>query len=413
MRLGVAARRSNKHASYSLNSRHAVLRLLRFVDTAASGHIRHFILLLLVLATISLPASTAVAAAKVGVAAAVNPSVTGMAPGAAPHVIQVGVDMQADERVVTTTTGQTQLLFLDGSALTIGPSSEVTIDKFVFDPGSGSGTLVMSAAKGVFRLVGGKISKGTPVEFKTPSATIGVRGGIAVVTVAPGRPLMAQFLYGHEMTVSAGGQAQIATLADSVIEVPSSVPGIVPTPLPPRPITTVELLDALAQFQNQNFASSALSEPTAATGLPTSASYAGLRGRDAAVQIGNAAATSSLAATAESSAAEPIRAVFHPIGSSSAADSGKSSFSFGSFAGGGGISTNGNLFENFGNLAKMESDGKANFFGSTPGIAGQFRISGFEAQQFIMPYGEIVPITGGVLPFYAFDRLDLSPSPSH
>jgi hypothetical protein len=292
VRLDPAVRGSSKQASQFLH---------------LHRHLIHAcILLALTLTMASLFAPAVAAASRVGVAAAVNPSVTGAEPGAAPHVIQVGVDMQADERVVTTTTGQTQLLFLDGSALTIGPSSEVTIDKFVFDPASGNGALMMRAAKGVFRLVGGKISKATPVQLTTPSATIGIRGGIAMVTVTPGQPLLAQFLYGHEMTVTAGGMVQTATSAGSAIVVPVAEAGLAPTPLPPRPTSKIELLDVLAQFQNQNFATSALSEPAAATSLPASASSGALGGGDTAAQIGNAATASSFAAAPASPASDPI-----------------------------------------------------------------------------------------------------------
>ena len=54
----------------------------------------------------------------------------------------------------------------------------MVLDEFVYDPATGSGKLAMTATKGVFRLVGGKISKSEPVTLKTPTATIGIRGGM-------------------------------------------------------------------------------------------------------------------------------------------------------------------------------------------------------------------------------------------
>jgi trimeric autotransporter adhesin len=120
---------------------------------------------------------------RVGIAAAVNPATTGSPPGKEDRVIVVGDKMLQNERVVTSDKGRTQLLFLDGSALTIGPNSSVVLDEFVYDPKTKVGKLAFSATKGLFRLVGGKISKKTPVTFKTPSALIGIRGGIAIVTV--------------------------------------------------------------------------------------------------------------------------------------------------------------------------------------------------------------------------------------
>lgn len=151
-------------------------------------------------------ANPAFAQNQIGVAAAVNPDATGTPPGGARRVIQVGLDMQRNERVVTDAQGRTQMLFLDGSALTLGPNSDVTLDEFVYDPDSGRGKLALSASRGLFRLVGGKISKGAPVEIRTPTATIGLRGGIAVIEV--GEATRAQFLFGDEMTIEAGGETQ-------------------------------------------------------------------------------------------------------------------------------------------------------------------------------------------------------------
>ena len=46
--------------------------------------------------------------------------------------------------------GQTQMLFVDQSALTIGPNSDLVLDEFVYDPNTETGTIVMSATKGLF-----------------------------------------------------------------------------------------------------------------------------------------------------------------------------------------------------------------------------------------------------------------------
>src|SRR5207244_1999886 len=82
---------------------------------------------------------------------------------------------------------QTQILFLDQSTMTVGPGSELTIDEFVFDPAAGTGKMAASLTRGVFRLVGGKLSKqDNAVSMQTPSATIGIRGGVVLVNAATG-----------------------------------------------------------------------------------------------------------------------------------------------------------------------------------------------------------------------------------
>src|SRR5258705_2997756 len=90
------------------------------------------------------------------------------------------------------------MLFLDGSALTVGPNSDVVLDEFVYDPSTETGKLAVSATRGVLRLVGGKISKTEPVTLRTPTATLGIRGGIAIYDNG-----QASFLFGKSMTVEA------------------------------------------------------------------------------------------------------------------------------------------------------------------------------------------------------------------
>src|SRR5207237_8516625 len=95
----------------------------------------------------------------VGVSSAVKPEVTGAPPGAAARQVVIGQDVVFNERFTTGPLGQAQPLFLDESAMTIGPNSDLTIDQFVYDPKSGTGHLAMSASRGLLRFVGGKLSK--------------------------------------------------------------------------------------------------------------------------------------------------------------------------------------------------------------------------------------------------------------
>src|SRR5436853_315823 len=67
---------------------------------------------------------------QVGVSAAVNPDVTGAPPGGSAKTLVLGQNVVFNERVQTAAQGQTQLLFLDQSAMTVGPNSDLTVDKF-------------------------------------------------------------------------------------------------------------------------------------------------------------------------------------------------------------------------------------------------------------------------------------------
>jgi hypothetical protein len=131
------------------------------------------------------PAATPVSAPTIGVAGAVNPQTSGQAPGGPQRTIMIGNNIVHSERITTGPEGQAQILFVDASAFSVGPNSDIVIDEFVYDPTTSTGHLAASAARGVFRFVGGKISKSgdTPVTVTTPSASIGIRGGMMTFIV--------------------------------------------------------------------------------------------------------------------------------------------------------------------------------------------------------------------------------------
>ena len=147
-------------------------------------------------------------AQTVGVTSATSGGPIGKPPAQAERVLHVGVDVQANELVSTGATDRAHLVFLDGSSLTVGPQARLTIDRFVYNPNRKVGDLAVNAAQGVFRFVGGKISKTTPVTITTPSASLTIRGGIMLVDVQPNRTV-ATFIFGVEMTVRAHGQTQV------------------------------------------------------------------------------------------------------------------------------------------------------------------------------------------------------------
>ena len=71
-----------------------------------------------------------------------------------------------------------QLMLLDQSVFTVGADSELTIDRFVFDPNANAGQITASLGKGVMRFVSGKVARGDPedMQIKLPVGTVGIRG---------------------------------------------------------------------------------------------------------------------------------------------------------------------------------------------------------------------------------------------
>ena len=89
-----------------------------------------------------------------------------------------------------------QVLLVDGSTFTVGPGSDLVIDKFVYDPKKKTGEVVATFSKGVARFVGGKISKNVGgVTINTPAGALAIRGGMA-----QGNDKIWSFIYGSEMT---------------------------------------------------------------------------------------------------------------------------------------------------------------------------------------------------------------------
>ena len=139
------------------------------------------LLLIIALAAAGLPAlsSAVLAQAQVGSAAAVRNDVKGTVAGP----MSTGSPVHQNETVTAGADSSAQLLFRDKSSVTLGPTSRVTIDKFVYDPSRGTGESALRLTKGALRFVSGSQ---TPENYsvKTPLATMGVRGSVAETYVS-------------------------------------------------------------------------------------------------------------------------------------------------------------------------------------------------------------------------------------
>src|SRR6185295_12191559 len=62
-------------------------------------------------------------------------------------------------------------------SLNVGARSEVTLDRFVYDPNRRNGSVVLNAGRGVFRFVSGS-QDSKSYKINTSVATIGVRGTV-------------------------------------------------------------------------------------------------------------------------------------------------------------------------------------------------------------------------------------------
>lgn len=140
---------------------------------------------------------------RVGVATAVNTTAESLPSRGTLRPLLVGLDIEQGERIDTDSSGRAQLLFLDGSTITIGNRASVVVDEFVFDPNIRRGHLAMSMARGLMRFIGGYLSKDGSVTVRTPTALLGIRGAIVMIEVAPDTGnTTATLLFGDSLTVT-------------------------------------------------------------------------------------------------------------------------------------------------------------------------------------------------------------------
>jgi hypothetical protein len=82
-----------------------------------------------------------------------------------------------DEAVRTDVDSTAKIVLLDATNLSLGPSSSIKIDRFVYSGAGQHGAIAFNLAKGVFRFVTGDADKAA-YTITTPTATLGVRGTI-------------------------------------------------------------------------------------------------------------------------------------------------------------------------------------------------------------------------------------------
>jgi len=119
----------------------------------------------------ALQATASNAQSRIGSATSVQPEASGSVGG----TMAVGSGVHSNETIKTGSSGQAGLRFNDQSNLSVGHSSQVRLDKFVYDPNKGTGSTAIEVTRGTFRFSTGAQGKGE-VKIKTPYGTLGTRG---------------------------------------------------------------------------------------------------------------------------------------------------------------------------------------------------------------------------------------------
>jgi hypothetical protein len=97
----------------------------------------------------------------------------------------VGTPIHVGDRIVTRSQGAVGITFVDGSVLSLGPQTEFIIDELTFRPAAKDVSFLSRLLRGTATFVSGAIGRISPesVQFKTPTATLGLRGTKVLIKV--------------------------------------------------------------------------------------------------------------------------------------------------------------------------------------------------------------------------------------
>ena len=138
---------------------------------------------------------------------------------------------------IHTNDGRVQIMFTDHSLITLGRETVLSISEYRYHPGDNDATLKTRVKEGVFRVVGGAVTKLAPQKFttETPTATIGVRGSMYA----------GRYQNGQLTVLFEGGVGVYVTNAMGTVELTTA--NLLTTvsegqgPTPPKPATPSEI----------------------------------------------------------------------------------------------------------------------------------------------------------------------------
>ena len=193
--------------------------------------------------------------------------------------LKLGDNIVYQETVSTGNASAVDILLIDESTLIMGETSELILDRMVYNPNRGVVEGTITAVKGIFRFS----TAGVKMDFtiNTPVATIGVRGTEFDVLTKPTEPEIA----GHEGTIevtSAAGTERVSRGQVYSVNI-KGVGGIKAEPSPEMKKSTTLMLTLVADQGSQEAANQSRQQTqpesqsqaqTQATALPPSASLA-------------------------------------------------------------------------------------------------------------------------------------------
>jgi FecR protein len=114
---------------------------------------------------------------RIGLVKTYEPVATAIRQGTEVN-LQVGAEIFEGDTIVTNSDGAVGIIFTDGAVLTLGPSGKLIVEDFLFKPAEQNVSFISRVVKGTVAFASGAIGRISPgsVQFKTPTATLGLRG---------------------------------------------------------------------------------------------------------------------------------------------------------------------------------------------------------------------------------------------
>jgi len=138
---------------------------------------------LLLVGLLAMQSKVSKAEPRIGVTASTRPNAEGVL-GANSQALSPGSELYANETVRTGNRGQADLVLLDSTNLIVGSTSEVLLDKFVYDRTGSSGSVVLQATRGTLRFLTGSQDY-RAYQVNTPYGSLGASESLAKIISPP------------------------------------------------------------------------------------------------------------------------------------------------------------------------------------------------------------------------------------
>ena len=100
--------------------------------------------------------------------------------------VREGTHILLNDILQTGTDGSVGAILQDGTRISLGPNTELKVDRFLYQPADGKFGLLLQLGRGALAYVSGKIAQFSPgsVSVETPVGVLGLRGTEFAVSIS-------------------------------------------------------------------------------------------------------------------------------------------------------------------------------------------------------------------------------------